>query len=175
MLAFARGRPGGDRVDWIRGDSRALPDRGFDYAVMTGNVVQHIGDGAWRRTLRDLRRVMRSGATLALETRNPDARAWEDWSPPARSTRHTRHGELIEWMTAEEVAPGTVRIEASNHFVDAGDTVVERFDLVFRDLETVTRELEAAGFEVDDVAGDWLGTPFEGSAPLMVFVARAAR
>ncbi|WP_431802782.1 class I SAM-dependent methyltransferase [Microbacterium sp. bgisy203] len=175
MLDVARARPGGDQVDWIRGDSRALPARGFDYALMTGNVAQHIGDDAWGRTLRDLRRVMRPGATLAFETRNPDARAWEDWSSPTRSTRHTRHGELIEWMTAEEIAPGTVRIEASNYFVEADETVIDRFDLVFRDLETVSRDLEAAGFDVEAVSGDGLETPFEGSAPLMVFVARAAR
>lgn len=82
MLAFAHARPGGDRVDWIKGDSTAIPNADFDYAVMTGNVAQHLGQEEWRRALGDPRHGMRAGNTLAFETRNPLARAWDGWSSP---------------------------------------------------------------------------------------------
>lgn len=51
MLAYARRRTGGERVGWILGDSSDVPRRRFDYAVMTGNVAQHIPDSDWPRTL----------------------------------------------------------------------------------------------------------------------------
>ncbi|QAY60342.1 class I SAM-dependent methyltransferase [Microbacterium protaetiae] len=173
MLAFARTRPGTDRVEWIQGDSRDIPRLDFDYAVMTGNVAQHIGELDWPRTLRDLRRAMRPGATLAFETRNPLARAWENWPSPERRTRATAHGPLVEWMFADETTPGTVRIQAFNLFTETGETVVEDFDLQFRGRMTVQGDLESAGFDVDAVYGDWSRKPFQDDDPLMVFVAHA--
>lgn len=171
MLAFAEARPGGRLVQWVQGDSRDIPRRGFDYAVMTGNVAQHIGQSDWPRTLSDLRNVMLPGGTLAFETRNPLARAWEDWSSSERSSRVTPHGPLVEWMSAEETAPGTVRIQAFNRFPETGETVVEDFDLQFRGRESVQADLQSAGFEVDAVYGDWNRTLFQDDAPLMIFVA----
>lgn len=173
MLAFAHARPGGDRVDWIQGDSTAIPSADFDYAIMTGNVAQHVGRDDWRRTLRDLRRGMRAGGTLAFESRNPLARAWESWSSPERSTRATPHGALVEWMSADEIASGTVRIQAFNLFLETGEAVVEDFELQFRELDVIRADLESASFTVEAVYGDWNRTPFQVDAILMVFVATA--
>lgn len=173
MLAFAHARPGGDLVDWIQGDSTAIPNADFDYAVMTGNVAQHLGKEEWRRALGDLRRGMSAGGTLAFESRNPLARAWESWASPERSTRETPHGALVEWMAADEIAPGTVRIQAFNRFVETGETVVEDFELQFRALADVRADLERASFTVVAVYGDWNRTPFRDDAAVMVFVATA--
>lgn len=173
MLAFAHARPGGDRVDWIKGDSTAIPNADFDYAVMTGNVAQHLGQEEWRRALGDLRHGMRAGSTLAFETRNPLARAWDGWSSPEQSTRATPHGPLVEWMAADEITPGTVRIQAFNLFLETGETVVEDFDLQFRELDAIHADLESASFTVEAVYGDWNRTPFQEDASLMVFVATA--
>lgn len=173
MLTFAHARPGGDRVDWIKGDSTAIPSADFDYAVMTGNVAQHLGREEWSRALRDLRRGMRAGGTLAFESRNPLARAWESWSSPERSTRTTPHGPLVEWMAADELAPGTVRIQAFNLFLETGETIVEDFELEFRELDAIRADLESASFAVEAVYGDWKRTPFQDDAGMMVFVATA--
>lgn len=174
MLAYARRRPSGDAVAWVRGDSSAIPPLAFDVAVMTGNVAQHITGDDWHRTLRDLRAALRDGGILAFESRNPLVRAWEDWTASERSTRETAEGSLEEWMATEEVAPGTVRIRASNRFVDSDETVTEEFDLAFRFRETITADLHAAGFTVDAVYGDWNRAPFEDRSPLMVLVAHTA-
>lgn len=173
MLAFARERPGGDSINWIQGDSRDIPGTDFGYAVMTGNVAQHIGQDDWRRSLRDLRRGLRPGGTLAFESRNPLARDWDSWSSSERSTRATPHGQLVEWMAADEITPGTVRIQAFNHFVETGETVVEEFELQFRELDVIRVDLESASFDVDAVYGDWNRTPFQSDAGVMVFVATA--
>ncbi|MFF2032005.1 class I SAM-dependent methyltransferase [Arthrobacter sp. NPDC058192] len=89
MLAFARRRQGSDAVDWMLGDSRAIPPRYFDVAVLTGNVVQHILDPEWQRTLLDLHAHLRTGGVLAFDARNPAARAWESWGSQERSRRDT--------------------------------------------------------------------------------------
>lgn len=172
MLAFARRREGAERVEWIEGDSAAAPRNSFDLALMTGNVAQHIPDAAWHRTLRDLRASLRPGGILSFETRNPAAREWESWHAAPPTQRETVHGPLVEWMEVEVLDDREVRFDAYNRFAATGETVVETQSLVFRGRTEVEGDLAAAGFEVDSVAGDWAGTPFDGRTRLMIFVAR---
>lgn len=173
MLDRARQRPDGDRVTWVLGDSRSVPEDGYDFALMTGNVVQHIGDDDWRRTLRDLASVLRPGATLGFDSRNPRVRAWTHWTTDGRSVRATEHGLLEEWSTADVVAPGVVRLVASNRFADDDRTLEYTQDLRFRDRDELEHDLRAAGFDSAEVSGDCQRTPFGDEAPVMVFVATA--
>lgn len=169
MLAHARERANADGVSWILGDSRSIPAGAFDYTVMTGNVAQHISDADWDRTLRELRQALTVGGTLAFESRNPAARAWENWS--ARTTRETAHGKLTEWMDVEESPAGTVTLVSHNLFADNEETVTETQVLVFRDRNTLEEQLDAVGFVVDAVYGGWDRIPFTDGAQVMVFVA----
>ncbi|CAL4861014.1 class I SAM-dependent methyltransferase [Microbacterium sp. MM2322] len=173
MLAFARARDGGDRVEWIEGDSTAAPPGPFDLVVMTGNVMQHISDDEWPRTLHDLHARMRSGGTVSFESRNPAFREWESWASEKPATRDTAHGSLTEWMDVEVVDDRIVRFRARNLFAVTGETITEEQSLVFRDRAELESDLRAAGFDVDRVDGDWGGTPFDGTSRLMIFVARA--
>ena len=173
MLAYARRRAGTAAVKWVLGDSRSIPPGAFDYAVMTGNVAQHIGEADWTRTLGDLRKALRAGGILAFESRNPAVRAWESWAAGERSTRETAHGTLIEWSEAEETAPGTVKLLAHNFFVKTNETVTETQMLVFRKRNALEGQLKTAGFDIEAVYGDWERSPFMRDAPVMVFVARA--
>lgn len=172
MLDYARRRPGADAVTWYLGDSRVIPPILFDFAVMTGNVAQHIPEGDWTRTLRELHAALAEGATLAFESRNPQARAWEGWTSPERTSRSTPHGTLIEWMDAEETAQGIVTLRAHNIFEGSGERVTEIQLIHFRERQTIALELGAAGFEIEAVYGDWQRTPFSADAHIMVFVAR---
>lgn len=173
MLDFARRRDGGDAVEWIEGDSTAAPSGPFDLVVMTGNVVQHISDDEWPRTLRDLRARMRPGGTLSFESRNPAFREWESWSSGTSTTRGTAHGSFTEWMDVEVVDDRIVRFRAGNLFTSTGETITDEQSLVFRDRTELESDLRTAGFAVDRVAGGWDGTPFDGTSRLMIFVARA--
>ncbi|WP_022902585.1 MULTISPECIES: class I SAM-dependent methyltransferase [unclassified Curtobacterium] len=173
MLDAARRRPGGGSVSWILGDSRDVPAEPRDLALMTGNVAQHIGDAAWQRTLRDLRSVLVPGGTVAFESRNPAARAWEAWTSDGRSTRVTAAGPLEEWSEATEIAPGVVRLVASNRFVDTDETLAYSEDLRFRGHDELLRDVGAAGFEAVEVFGDWQRGPLREDSPVMVFVASA--
>ncbi|NUL43847.1 class I SAM-dependent methyltransferase [Cellulosimicrobium funkei] len=173
MLTFARARNGAERVEWVVGDSSDAPAEYFDLVVMTGNVAQHIPDTDWARTLRDLRARMRPGSYLAFETRNPAVREWGTWSSEDPTSRETPHGTLTEWMEVELVDERIVRFRAHNHFAANGETVTEEQSLVFRGRAELEADLRRAGFDVETVHGDWAGTPFEETARLMIFVARA--
>lgn len=171
MIAYARNRSGAEHVEWVHGDSSAVPAGPHDLAVMTGNVAQHIPDGAWQRTLADLASVLRPGAVLAFESRNPDVRAWEQWATEVASSRQTMHGELREREEITEIEPGVVEMLAHNEFVETGDRFVERMVLTFRSREAIERELQSAGFEVRAVYGGWRSEPFEADSKIMVFEA----
>lgn len=173
MIDFARARPGSDRVTWVVGDSSAAPHAQFDFAIMTGNVAQHIGDSDWGRTLRDLRDRIGSGGTLAFESRNPSVRAWEDWASDERTSRQTRHGELVEWMDVVCTDDRTVQLSAHNLFTRTGEEATSSQILIFRGREEIENHLQKAGFSTEAVYGDWKRTPFDASARVMVFVARA--
>ncbi|BAJ75707.1 SAM-dependent methyltransferase [Microbacterium testaceum StLB037] len=54
-----------------------------------------------------------------------------------------------------------------------GDTVIETKPLDVRDRAEVERDLSVVGFEVESISGDADGTPVDGVAQLMIFVARA--
>ncbi|MFE4195838.1 class I SAM-dependent methyltransferase [Paenarthrobacter sp. NPDC056912] len=88
-LAAARGKRGAEGVTWIDGTSAQIPEGSFDVAIMTAHVAQAISDDAdWSRTLADVHRAIVPGGRLAFDSRDPDARAWERWTPA--NTRGTR-------------------------------------------------------------------------------------
>lgn len=173
MLDYARRRAGAERVRWVRGDSRDIPDAGFDLAVMTGNVAQHIPDTEWGETLRDLRAHVDVGATLTFESRNPARRAWEGWGSEEPVIRDTLHGPLAEWQEVRELGSGVVELTSHNRFERTCGTVTEVLHLVFRDRETLVAQLDAAGFDIEAIYGDWAKTPFDVHHPLLIVVARA--
>lgn len=175
MLDYARKRSGAENVTWMHGDTRVLREGGFDFAVMSGNVAQHIPDPSWQRTLHDIRRVSRTGATLTFESRNPAARAWLTWQEEngVVSTRETGHGPLEGWWEVSARGEDEVVIRFYNHFVASGDRLVGEESLTFRSAETISDQLRKADFAVRAVWGDWQETPFDGTQPVMVFEAVA--
>lgn len=173
MLDYAKRRDGASAVEWILGDSAQITAGPFDLAVMTGNVVQHIDDEGWIRSLHDLHAALGPGGHIAFESRNPSARAWEDWNSAERTERATTHGPLVEWMDAAEVNPGVVELRAYNLFSATNETVSEQLRLHFRTRQTLHRQLGEAGFEVVDVFGDWARAALTDASPLIIVVARS--
>lgn len=172
MLRYARARPGGDRVEWVMGDSRAIAPARADLAVMTGNVAMHVPGEDWARTLQDLHDCLVPGGTLAFETRNPAARSWESWAADPL-VRDTPVGRLTEWMEIDPPGPdGVLTYRAHNVFEATGEDLVETQELAFRPLEQVRDDLATAGLLVQDVHGGWDERPATDDEPLLVLVAR---
>ncbi len=103
------------------GDSRDIPAEPFDCAVMTGNVAQHIPDNEWERSLRDISEALRGGGVLAFESRNPQARAWEEWATVELAPGDTVSGPLWEWCDVKQAEPGQIVLTAHNRVEDTGE------------------------------------------------------
>src|ERR1043165_5979077 len=113
MLAVARRHPGAERVQWIEGDSSAIGKPKADLVIMTGNVAQvFLSDQEWITTLNFIHTALRSGGHLAFESRNPNARAWEQWNRDATyRVSNSPFGPVEEWLEVVEEENDRVRLK----------------------------------------------------------------
>lgn len=174
MLAVARRKPGAERVHWVEGDSTALGTPEADLVIMTGNVAQvFLDDSEWTATLRAIYAALRPGGHLAFESRNPEARAWEQWNREATYERiDSPFGPMECWLELVKVDNGRVRFEGHNIFNTTGEVVVVSSELRFRSMTELRDSLIDAGFILEHVYGDWHRGPVTNISRLMVFMSR---
>lgn len=157
-LDVARAKAGAERVRWVLGDARALaglaPPVVVDLVTMTGNAAQAVvEDDDWAVLLGAAREALVPGGLFAVETRVPQARAWEGWTREA--TERTSHlpgvGEVRTWTAVDEVSgpPSSPTVVFTQSFAFAADgaLLTSRSVLRFRSREEVVAALRAAGFE----------------------------
>lgn len=154
-LDVARPKPGADRMRWIHGDTSAVPEHGFDLALMTGNVAQvFVRDVDWERALTDIGRTVRTGGWLVFETRNPDRRAWERWNRAETYRQLVGPGDVGRfetWTEVIDVATPCVTFRHVFRFERDGSEIVSTSTMRFRTLDEITASLDRAGFVVRDV------------------------
>ncbi len=150
-LDVARAKPGADAVTWLHGDATTLPPLAVDLAVMTGNVAQvFVDDDAWAATLDGVRRALRPGGLLVLETRRPSARDWERW--PGTDRRDVPGVGVVERrLDLLDVDLPLVSFRLTYRVAADGAVVASDSTLRFRDLAEVEADLAAHGFAVEDV------------------------
>ncbi len=178
MLDVARHRPGSERVRWVEGDARRLgevgDEAGADLAIMTGHVAQVIRDDeGWSATLAAIREALRPGGRVAFESRNPLVRPWTSWNPQAsrREVENAAVGRVETWVQGTEVDGDLVRFELHYLFAESGEELVSPGELRFRTRVELSRSLSDAGFSVEDIIGDWDGSPADATSPELIFVA----
>lgn len=173
MLAVARQKPGAERVQWVEGDSTTLGTPEADLVIMTGNVAQvFLDDSEWSATLRAIHAALRPGGHLAFESRNPEAREWEQWNREATYERiDSPYGPMECWLEVVQVGDGRVRFAGHNIFNTTSELVVVNSELRFRSRTELSNSLINAGFLLEHVYGDWQRGPVTNSSRLMIFVA----
>jgi len=153
-LDVARSKPGAEAVRWLHGDATTLPPLTVDAAFMTANVAQvFITDDEWAATLRATRRALRPGGWLVFETRDPAARAWEQWTPELTRTvvDVTCVGVVESWEEVTRVSGDLVTFKSMTAF-KADDVVLESVStLRFRDQPNVEASLVQEGFQLSEV------------------------
>ena len=169
-VEIAAAKPAAAGVTWIVGETSALPPMQVDMAAMTGNVAQvFVTDEEWLATLRGIRAALRPGGHLVFETRDPAARAWEDWTPErTRERAALPNGDTVEtWCELTGVEAGLVSFRWTNVFESDGARLTSDSTLRFRTSYEIERSLGETGYEVVDVrdAPDRPGSE-------MVFIAR---
>ncbi|MFF0205760.1 class I SAM-dependent methyltransferase [Streptomyces sp. NPDC005017] len=174
MLVQARGAA--PDVEWVLGDFESSRWRAeFELAVMTGHAFQELlGDEDVRRVLAGVRQALAPRGRFVFETRNPAARAWEEWTPERVHGVAGADGSAVE-VRHEVVGPVRGdRVTFTETFVGARweRARVSRSTLRFLAVEGVDALLGAAGFRVVARYGDWgRGVFVPGSSREIVTVA----
>jgi SAM-dependent methyltransferase len=174
MIEAARQRPGGEQVRWIVGDISKLGELNADLAIMSGHVAQFfLTDASWGRALRSMHDALRPGGYLAFETRNPDAREWERWTPDARSNfTDPVVGQIETWVEFGDLQSEVVT--CVDHYVigKTGEELTSAVKLGFRSEAKLRQSVVAAGFEVERLYRDWKRQPITPTSPELILVAR---
>ncbi len=153
-IDIARSKPGADAVRWIVGTVDVAPTAAADLATMTGNVAQvFLTDDAWGSTLTGVARCLRPGGVLVFETRDPERRAWERWTPDLlRTTADLADGDrATTWCTLTSVDLPLVSFRFTTVFESDGTELISDSTLRFRERSEIEESLDAAGFDVLDV------------------------
>jgi SAM-dependent methyltransferase len=172
MLEIARHRDGGSRVTWVEAGAQGLDlGRRFQAVVMTGHAFQTLLEPGDRLAcLATIARHLAPGGRFFFDSRNPEARAWEAWTPEAtRELRvHPEHG-LVEWWNEAERDQATGIVTYATHYVLPDKRRLSAWSqIAFPDLDALSAGLQAAGLRADRWFGDPAGGPLRSGCPDLI-------
>jgi ubiquinone/menaquinone biosynthesis C-methylase UbiE len=177
MLQVARAKDRESKVEWVQAPAAefTLPVR-FELAIMTGHVFQvFLDDAETLAALRNIHRHMAPGGRLILESRNPQDKAWQDWT-----REKTRERRVIDGIGPVDVYYQIKDVEGEHVTFDAvftveatGETLVSESRLRFAPVETIRGLLSAAGFGEVELLGWWDGTRYSEGSPEIIAIAQA--
>jgi SAM-dependent methyltransferase len=174
MIDIARRRPNCGGVQWMVRDASRLGTPNADLAIMTGHVAQFfLTDESWGIALTGLHDALRTGGTLAFESRNPGAREWEHWTRAARSSAEDPDaGRITYWTQFEDLDDRVVSYTIHYAFEASGERLQSPGKLRFRSQEELTESLAHAGFAVERVYGDWDRRSVDATTRELIVVAK---
>jgi SAM-dependent methyltransferase len=155
MLDVARSKPEAGVVQWIHGDVSALPPSlQCDAAFITGNAAMvFLTDADWAAVLTAAFQALRPGGWLVFESRVPERRAYEGWTP--ERTRRTFDipdiGPVTAWEDLLDVTGDLVTFRTLVTFERTGESIESRSTLRFRTRAELEASLDAAGFALEEV------------------------
>jgi SAM-dependent methyltransferase len=154
-LEIARTKPYADHVTWIHGTAADLPSLQVDLVTMTANVAQvFLTDEEWFEALTAILDRLVPGGRLVFETRVPQCRAWDAWTPEETTRTFDVDGDSGRtWTEVLRVEPPLVTFRQVFAFAGARRESVST--LRFRQRDEIESALTAAGFvdvEVRDAA-----------------------
>ncbi|WP_314177896.1 class I SAM-dependent methyltransferase [Streptomyces winkii] len=173
MLARARRRRAD--VEWVLGDPESTAwDGEFELAVMTGHAFQvFVDDDRLRSSLASIRSALTRDGRFVFETRNPQARAWEQWIPENEVQVTGPRGEVVRsWHQVEEPVVGdTVTFTQTLTGPRWDRPRTSRSTLRFLGAGELASFLYEAGLTVAEQYGDWERGPLTDDSAEIVTVA----
>jgi ubiquinone/menaquinone biosynthesis C-methylase UbiE len=171
MLAQAQKRAD---VEWVLGDLGAAAwDGEFDLIVMTGHAFQVlVEDAALSAALAAIRRALTADGRFAFETRNPPAKAWEDWTVDRPIAIAGGGGAR---MARQVTAPFDGRTVSFTHTFTSpawDRPQVSHSTLRFLDAPSLSAFLADAGLTIEAQFGDWDRSPLAAHSPEIITIAR---
>ncbi len=172
VLEVARRTP---EIEWVESAAAAMTwDREFDLAVMMSHAFQFlITDGDLRASLTAIRRALLPGGRFVFETRNPAARAWEEWAAGDSIEVVDPAGRPVRVSYDVLSVDGDV-VTLTETTSDSGGTAlrVDQASLRFLGEHDLTTFLTEAGLVVDDQQGGWHDEPLDETSPEILTFAR---
>lgn len=176
MLEQARRR---SDIEWILGDLSSVAfDREFDLAVMTGHAFQElITDGEVRAAFGSARSSLADDGRFAFETRNPAARAWEDWTPDHGVDFEDANGKPIRWEADVElpITGDIVHFRATFSGPIWSHPQESTGSLRFLDAPRLNDLLADAGLAVESQYGYWDRSLLTDASPEIITIAHRNR
>ena len=189
MLAQAAEKSSGlENVRWVQGEMKSfdLPEK-FGLICIPFRSFQHLLTVADQMAcLECVRRHLVPGGRLALDIFNPDIVVMGQWLGAKLGGLQRRRDDYVSPKTDRAVKawetrayyPASQELEASfiDEELDDDGVVVSKVYKGLRMRYLFRYEMEhllaRCGFEVEELFGDCVGTPFGDTSPEMVFVAR---
>jgi SAM-dependent methyltransferase len=162
-------------IEWVSATAASMTfNHEFELALMAGHAFQMlISDNDVRDSLAAIRRALVSGGRFAFETRNPIARAWEQWNPDNATDVVDPSGRHVRiWHEVEEVRGDVVTLTETTADADGTPLRLDRASLRFLDITALQKFLGETGFLVDAQYGGWSEEPFRTTSPEIVTIAR---
>jgi SAM-dependent methyltransferase len=174
MLSRAKQRPGSHKARWVEGDASALLPGRADFAFMAGHVAQFfLTDEAWHAALTSIGAALRPHGCLAFESRNPAARAWQEWSrAERRTTVHPEHGAIETWTEVHDFSDSVLSYTLHYRFISDGEHLAAPTRLRFRSYDEIEASLTAAGFAIESTYGYWDRRPVDTHSMELILVAK---
>jgi SAM-dependent methyltransferase len=173
MLEVARRRAEGNKVTWVQGYAKDITGVTVDVIIMTSHVAQFMLDeDEWQSTLKHLNSLLKPGGKIIFDSKNPLAKPWSSWNKENTiRSADTAHGKVMMWTELLSVVGSRVQYQLYYMF-DSGEVLVSNNELVYRTKEILIDSLNEAGFEVEEIYGDWDGSVADDFSEEMIFVAR---
>ena len=174
MLTYARQQACADSVLWKKGDASVLGSPKADLVLMTGNVTQiFLDDSKWYATLRAIYSALRQEGYIAFESRNPAAKAWENWNRESTyKLIKSPFGPVEYWLELNSVSHNRVRFKSYYVFNKTGKVLEAKSELRFRSFNEILNTLQEIGFCTKHVYGNWHREPVTEESNVMIFIAQ---
>lgn len=153
-LEVARSKPGADQVRWVHGYVTDLSPIQVDAVFMTANVAQvFITDDEWSEVLSVSRSSLRPGGRLVFETRDPDRRAWEEWTKEKtfQDVEIPSVGRVRTWNEVTNQSDELVTFRWTIVFDEDAAIFESSSTLRFRPRSSIEDSLAATGFVLHEV------------------------
>jgi SAM-dependent methyltransferase len=176
MLSIARGRDGGEAVEWVHADGRTVRlGRRFDRIICTGHAFQvFLTEADQLAFLQTAAAHLAPDGRFIFETRNPAAEAWRTWMPSQsrRRVTHPVHGAVEVFSDATDPTDGVVHFTTTYRFLDRDQEYVSVGRLRFSDFSEVEPLLSRSGLQAATVYGDWDKSPFTTTSREIIAICR---
>lgn len=176
MLDVANQSPSASKVKWIQGDVLALSEENADLAMMTAHVAQFLlEDEYFLSCLKSINKSLKSSGYLVFDSRNTtigiEDLGWPTENKP-REREDSSIGKIHWWTKTLKIKGNRVMYEIHTHILDSKEELVSINELVFRQKEEIVEFLQQAGFQIENIYGNWDKSELSSTSPEFIFAAR---